>query len=67
MASVRSTDEKVVAMVNTPVPKNQSELRSWLGMINFYARFLENLSTELNPLNKLLQKGIPWQWDGLVT
>ena len=59
---IRPTDDKVAAMVNAPTPGNQSELRSWLGMVNFYGRFLQNLSSELHPLNKLLQKGVSWSW-----
>ena len=38
-------------------PKNQTELRSFLGACNVYRRFVPNFSHVAAPLNKLLQKG----------
>lgn len=46
--------DKVRAILNFPQPKTLSELRSFLGMINFYHRFLPNIADILVPLNKLL-------------
>ena len=31
-------------------------------MLNYYAKFLPNLSSKLAPLYKLLQKKVPWSW-----
>ena len=53
---------KVDAIQQAPVPENVSQLRSFLGLVNYYARFLPNLSTTLHPLNALLQKGTAWSW-----
>ena len=39
-----------------------SEVRSYLGMINYYQNYLPNLSTILAPLHGLLEKGKTWQW-----
>ena len=55
--------EKVEAIVNAPKPNNVSELRSFLGMVQFYARFLPDLATVLKPLHHLLQKNVKWKWD----
>ena len=41
---------KVKAIVDTPDPKDLSELRSFLGMVNYYGKFLPNLATTLAPL-----------------
>lgn len=52
---------KVKAMINAPEPKNQKELASFLGLVNFYARFLKNRSDTLKPLYDLLnQKEYSW-------
>ena len=48
------TDEKVRAIKDAPAPKTLQELRSFLGMLNFYGKFITNLSTILAPLNVLL-------------
>ena len=50
------TEEKVQAIRNAPPPTDLSTLRSWLGMINYYHKFLPNMSTTLQPLYALLHK-----------
>ena len=37
-------------------------MRSFLGLINYYHKFLPNLSTVLHPLHGLLQLGKKWKW-----
>ncbi|XP_065073044.1 uncharacterized protein LOC135697359 [Ochlerotatus camptorhynchus] len=43
--------EGVDAILNMPRPKNKDEVRSLVGLVNYYGRFYENLSTLLYPLN----------------
>ena len=57
------TQEKVRAIQEAPQPRNVSELRSFLGIINYYGKFLPNLSTKLRPLYQLLKRGTRWHWD----
>ena len=54
--------EKVRAIVEAPAPRNVSQLKSFLGMLNYYGKFLPNLSTCLAPLYSLLQKKHHWSW-----
>ena len=54
--------EKVEAVQEAPAPKNVSELKSYLGLLTYYSRFLPNLSSELAPLYKLLKHNEPWHW-----
>ena len=56
------TDEKIVAIKGAPSPKNVAELRSYLGLLNYYGNFIPNLSTLLQPLHELLRKGVKWAW-----
>ena len=51
---IQPIEEKVRAITEAPAPKNVSEVRSYLGMINYYQRYLPNLSTILAPLHSLL-------------
>ena len=55
-------DDKVKAIVEAPAPRNVTELKSYLGLLNYYGRFLPNLSTTLAPLHYLLKKGIVYRW-----
>ena len=59
---IQPTDDKVRAITATPQPTNVSELRAFLGLVNFYAKFMSNLATVLAPLYKLLRKGVAWRW-----
>ena len=61
-AGVHTTDDKVAAIRGAPEPRNVTELQAWLGLINYYSKFLRNLSTVLFPLYKLLRRGEPWVW-----
>lgn len=59
---LHKSQKKVDAVVNAPRPENVSQVRSFLGLINYYQHFLPNLSTLLQPLHKLLEKGSKWKW-----
>lgn len=59
---IHPTKDKVMAIINAPEPKNEKELRSYLGLIHYYHNFLKNLSTLLAPLHECLKKGKTWTW-----
>ncbi|XP_058858757.1 uncharacterized protein K02A2.6-like [Acipenser ruthenus] len=61
-AGLHPVEEKVRAISEAPAPKSVTELKSFLGLLNYYGRFLPNLSTVLAPLHKLLQKQVRWHW-----
>ena len=52
---IHPTDEKMTAIIEAPQPSNVSELKSYLGLLNYYNRFLQNLSNLLHPLHELLR------------
>ena len=56
------TQEKVRAIKEAPQPQNITQLRSFLGLINYYGKFLPNLSAKLTPLYTLLNKKQKWKW-----
>jgi len=47
---------------DAPVPINVKELRSFLGLINFYSNFLPSAITLLKPLRSLTGKSKPFVW-----
>ena len=53
---------KVDAVKMMPPPENVSSLRSFLGSVQFYGKFLPNLATITEPLHRLTKKDIPWSW-----
>ncbi len=56
------TKEKVQAVQEARAPANASEVRSFLGLVNFTARYIENLATVSEPLRKLTRKDEPFIW-----
>ena len=56
------TKEKVKTIREASQPCNVNELRSFIGIITYYGKFMPNLSTKLAPLYGLLQKEAKWQW-----
>ncbi|GJP64944.1 hypothetical protein CLOP_g21877 [Closterium sp. NIES-67] len=54
--------KKVVAVQNWPVPQDVGQVRSFLGLANYFRRFLENYSTVVAPLTALTRKGSAWEW-----
>uniref|UniRef100_H3A251 Gypsy retrotransposon integrase-like protein 1 n=1 Tax=Latimeria chalumnae TaxID=7897 RepID=H3A251_LATCH len=59
---VHPVADKVTAIQQAPVPRNSTQLRAYLGMLNYYHRFLPNISTILEPLHELLRKTTTWKW-----
>ena len=59
---IKPVPSKVEAIVKAPKPVNVQQLRSFLGLINYYGKFIPNLSTLLHPLNALLQANKKWVW-----
>lgn len=53
---------KVAGIAQAPEPQNVQQLRSFLGLINYYAKFVPNLAPVLHPLNNLLKRNVKWKW-----
>lgn len=54
--------EKTDAIERAPAPTNVSELRSFLALLNYYGKFVPNLSTIIQPMTRLLHKDVEWKW-----
>ena len=57
-----SSDVKVKAVADAPEPMNAAEVRSFLGLVNFTARFIPDLATVSAPLRQLTKNGEPVVW-----
>ena len=56
-------DSKVEAVRTTRSPETSIEVRSFLGLVNFPARFIPDLSTTSEPLRQLTRKGENFKWE----
>ena len=59
---VSPVDEKIKPILEAPVPQNVTQLKSFLGMLNYYHRHIPNMADISEPLHCLLQKNCTWNW-----
>jgi len=53
---------KVKAISGMASPTNIEELRRFLGIVNFFGKFLPHLATINEPLRNLTKNDVPWNW-----
>ena len=53
---------KIEVIVDIPSPKNQKEVRIFLGHVGYYRLFIENFTKIATPMFKLLMKDAEFQW-----
>lgn len=59
---IHPAPSKVESIVKTPEPQTVQQLQAFLGLYNFYERFVPHKATVLEPLHRLLDKSRKWQW-----
>ncbi|KAE8708553.1 Detected protein of unknown function [Hibiscus syriacus] len=53
---------KIKAITEWEPTTKVSEMRSFLGLVNYYRRFIQGYSAQASPLTDLLKKGKAWEW-----
>lgn len=53
---------KVDAVMRMPPPTDVATLKSFMGSVQFYNKFLPNLATVTEPLTRLTRKDVAWRW-----
>ncbi|KAA3466125.1 Retrotransposon protein [Gossypium australe] len=59
---IRVDKNKISAIVNWKPPKNVSEVKSFLGLVGYYRRFVLGFSMIASPMTRLLQKDVKFEW-----
>ena len=59
---IAPSEEKVAALVNARPPQNVSEVRSFVQLAQFSAKFIPNFAQIADPLRQLLRKGQSFFW-----
>ena len=54
--------DKVRVVQVFPTPTNLKELTNFLGLANYYRRYVRGFSNIANPLNALTKKNVPFVW-----
>lgn len=61
-AGLQLMSEKIRAIKDAPLPSDVSQLKSFLGLISYYGKFLSNLLSGLSLLYRLLQQEVRSSW-----
>ena len=61
--TIQPDPEKTEVIKNWPKPSNVKELQRFLGLANYYRRFVKGFSSLAIPMYDLLKKGSIWRWD----
>ena len=55
--------EKVDGVLSWLQPKNMKDIRKFLGLANYYRRFIKDFAPVARPMNMLMQKDEKWWWE----
>lgn len=59
---IHPTAEKLRAIDEAPEPQNITQLRAYLGLLNYYSKFIPMLSSHLKSLYRLLEKDVVFEF-----
>jgi len=59
---IKMEKEKVNGVLSWPEPKNVKDVRKFLGLTNYYRRFIKDFAQVARPINMLMRKDVKWQW-----
>ena len=60
---VNVNPDKVEALKRAPAPRSTKEVKSYLGLLNYFRKFIPSLAEHIKPLYGLLKKNIKFVWD----
>ena len=64
-SSVSVDPKKVEAVMSWERPKSVFEIRSFLGFVGYYRRFIKNLSRLATPMTILTRNEVMFEWNDL--
>ena len=59
---IRPDPKKVAAVVDWPELKNVHDVRSFLGLVNYFRKFIKDFASLAEPLTNLTRAKNPWAW-----
>lgn len=59
---VKPNPEKLRAVHEFPIPKTPKDVKSFLGFVSYYRRFISDFSSIAKPLTNLLKKNVEFVW-----
>ena len=60
--TIKPIHSKIAAIQKTRSPSGKVVLMKFIGVLNFYTKFIEKLHIHLKPFYALLHENTPWKW-----
>ena len=61
-SGIKPNEEKTLPITNLEHPRNPKELKSFLGAVQYFAKFIKDLSKLTDRMRQLLKKNTEWEW-----
>jgi len=59
---IKMEEEKVKRVLEWPTPKGVKDVQKFLGLANYYRRFIEGFASIARPLHNMVKKDKKWEW-----
>ena len=59
---IKTDPKKIEAVKNWPIPTTVKEVQSFVGLCNYYRRFISDFSKVAKPLHSLTKKNVNFKW-----
>ena len=59
---IKMEEEKIKGVLNWLTPKCVKDVQKFLGLANYYRRFIEEFATVARPLHDMVKKDKKWEW-----
>jgi len=63
-SGIEMEKEKIDGVLSWPEPRNTKDVRKFLGLANYYMRFIKDFAQVARPMNVLTRKNVKWRWKG---
>lgn len=60
---VKANPEKIRSIKDYPKPKDEKQIKQFLGLLGYYRRFIKDFAKHAKPLTQLLKKDVKFHWD----
>jgi transposase InsO family protein len=59
---IHMNPDKVIAIKEWPEPTNLKEVQAFLGLANYYRKFIKDFAQKATPLTNMTRKGVTFEW-----
>jgi transposase InsO family protein len=56
---------KIQTIIDWPTPSEPHDIQCFMGLANYYRRFIDKFAHKAANLNRLLHKNVPWKWTSI--